>query len=96
MLFTDLDLKGDIAAGIELAREAVELWPHLRVLCTTGRDLTDGMKARFVNNSRFLAKPYTVEELLTMLSVHFKIRPQPCHKSYACRPDDRASAHQRE
>jgi hypothetical protein len=33
------------------------------------------MKARFVENSAFLPKPYTVEELLTTLSVHFKDQP---------------------
>src|SRR5437588_7006287 len=60
LVFTDLELKGDIAAGIELAREAVGRLPHVKVLYTTGRDLTDGMKARFVKNSAFLAKPYTV------------------------------------
>jgi CheY-like chemotaxis protein len=76
VLFSDIDLKGDIAAGIKLARSAAERWPHLKVLYTTGRDLTDGMKARFVKNSAFLAKPYTVEELLTTLSVYFKISPQ--------------------
>jgi CheY-like chemotaxis protein len=58
VLFTDLDLKGDIHAGIELARQAVHRWPHLKVLYTTGRDLTDGMKARFVEKSAFLPKPY--------------------------------------
>ena len=81
LVFTDLELKGDIAAGIELAREAVGRLPHLKVLYTTGRDLTDGMKARFVENSAFLAKPYTVEELLTTLSVHFKITSQAPRKS---------------
>jgi hypothetical protein len=39
------------------------------------------MKARFVENSAFLPKPYTVEELLRTLSVHLKISPQPGHKS---------------
>jgi CheY-like chemotaxis protein len=72
VLFTDLDLKGDIHAGIELARQAVHRWPHY----TTGRDLTDGMKARFVEKSAFLPKPYTVDELLTTLSVHFKVAPK--------------------
>ncbi len=81
LLFTDLDLKGDTHAGIELARQAAGRWPNLKVLYTTGRDLTDGMKVRFVNNSAFLAKPYTVEELLTTLSMHFKISPQARHKS---------------
>jgi CheY-like chemotaxis protein len=81
LVFTDLELKGETAAGIELAREAVGRLPHLKVLYTTGRHLTDGMKARFVENSAFLAKPYTVEELLTMLFVHFKIGPQTPRKS---------------
>ena len=80
LLFTDLDLKGDIHAGIELAKQAAGRWPNLSVLYTTGRDLTDGMKARFVDNSAFLAKPYTVEELLKTLSKHFKISPQPRRK----------------
>ncbi len=62
VLFTDIDLKGDIAAGINLARDALPRWPHLKVLYTSGRDLTDGMKARFVEKSAFLPKPYTVEE----------------------------------
>jgi CheY-like chemotaxis protein len=81
LVFTDLDLKGAIAAGIELAREAVGRWPHLKVLYTTGRDLTDGMKAQFVENSAFLAKPYTVGELLTTLSVHFNISSPLSRKS---------------
>ena len=76
VLFTDLDLKGEIRAGIKLAQEAIKRWPHLKVLYTTGRDLTDGMKAQFVSKSAFLAKPYTVEELSTALSVHFEINPQ--------------------
>jgi CheY-like chemotaxis protein len=76
LLFTDIDLKDVIASGIELAQDAVVRWPHLKVLYTTGRDLTDGMKARFVEHSAFLPKPYTVEELLATLSVHLKISPR--------------------
>ena len=49
---------------------------NLKVLYTTERNLTDGMKARFVKNLAFLAKPYTVERLLTTLAVHFRISPQ--------------------
>ena len=81
LLFADIDLTGEAVSGIDLAREAVERWPHLKVLYTTGRALTDGMKARFVKNSAFLAKPYTVEQLITALSVHFKISPQPRRNS---------------
>jgi CheY-like chemotaxis protein len=73
LLFTDLDLKGDIHAGVELAKAAVKLRPQLRVLYTTGRAITDGMKARFVPGSAALAKPYTVEELRSSLSTNFQI-----------------------
>jgi CheY-like chemotaxis protein len=75
LLFTDLDLKGDIQAGIELAKAAVKLCPQLRVLYTTGRAITDGMKARFIPGSATLAKPYTVEELCGSLSANFQIDP---------------------
>ena len=75
LLFTDLDLKGDIQAGIELAKAAVKLCPQLRVLYTTGRAITDGVKARFVPGSASLAKPYTVEELRGSLSTNFQIDP---------------------
>jgi CheY-like chemotaxis protein len=76
LLFTDVDLKDEIAAGIELARQAAARLPNLKVLYTTERSLTDGMKARFVQSSAFLPKPYTVEQLLTTLTVHFRISPQ--------------------
>jgi DNA-binding NtrC family response regulator len=76
VLFTNIDLKGKVAAGIELAQDALQRKSNLKVLYTTERDLTDGMKARFVKSSAFLAKPYTVEQLLTTLSVHFRISPQ--------------------
>ena len=33
-------------------------------------------QARFVKNSAFLPKPYSVEQLLATLSAHFRISPQ--------------------
>jgi CheY-like chemotaxis protein len=57
LLFTDLDLKGDIHAGIELAKAAIKLCPQLRVLYTTGRAITDGMKTRFVRARRRSPSP---------------------------------------
>jgi CheY-like chemotaxis protein len=56
VLFTDIDLKDNIASGIELAQDAAVDWPHLKVLYTTGKHLTDGMRARFVEHSAFLPK----------------------------------------
>jgi DNA-binding NtrC family response regulator len=81
VLFTDIDLKDQIASGIELAQDAAVGWPHIKVLYTTGKALTDGMKARFVENSAFLPKPYTVEELLRTLSERVKVGPQPRRES---------------
>ena len=69
LLFTDIGLGDDLQAGLELARAAVERRPGLKVLYATGQTVTDGMKALFVEGSTVLAKPYTVEELLTSLSV---------------------------
>jgi len=77
LLFTDMDLMGDVQAGIELARQAAKRWRHLKVLYTTGRGLTEGMRARLVRRSALLEKPYTVDQLRTSLSDHFKISAQP-------------------
>jgi CheY-like chemotaxis protein len=68
-LFVDIILNGDMQAGIELAKRAVELKPRLKVVYSTGLSVTDGMKALFVPGSDVLEKPYTVDQLLTSLSV---------------------------
>ena len=77
VLFTDVILKGHDHAGIELAKEAVQRRPNLKVLFTTGLAITDGMKAMMVDKSAVLEKPYTVDQLQTALSVHFGINPNP-------------------
>jgi CheY-like chemotaxis protein len=77
LLFTDIGLKEDLQGGIELAQQAVMMRPDLKVLYTTGRAITDGMRARFVGGSAVLEKPYTTEQLVQSLSVHFGIRPKP-------------------
>ena len=68
VLFTDIGLRDDPQAGLELAKQAVERRPELKVLYATGQTLTDGMKELFVSGSTFLQKPYSVEELRTALS----------------------------
>jgi DNA-binding NtrC family response regulator len=75
VLFTDLGLKGDIQGGLVLAKQALERRPALKVLYVTGQSVTDGMKARMVEGSALLPKPYTVDQLQTALVVHFGIRP---------------------
>jgi CheY-like chemotaxis protein len=62
-LFTDISLKTAALGGYELAREAIKLWPKLRVLYTTGNSVTDKMKALFVEGAHFLPKPYTEHHL---------------------------------
>jgi CheY-like chemotaxis protein len=74
-LFVDIILNGDMQAGIELAKRAVELKP--RVVYSTGLSVTDGMKALFVPGSDVLEKPYTVDQLLTSLNDRFEASPQP-------------------
>jgi two-component system, cell cycle sensor histidine kinase and response regulator CckA len=75
VLFTDIGLQGDIQAGLTLAERATKRRPALRVLYTTGLAVTDGMKALFVENSAFLPKPYTIDQLQTILTVNFGIKP---------------------
>ena len=71
LLFVDLGLDGDGEAGLALATKAALARPDLKVLYTSGRSLTDGMSALFVPNSAYLPKPYTVEQLGTMLGMKF-------------------------
>jgi DNA-binding NtrC family response regulator len=77
LLFTDVNLQGDIQAGLTLAQKATEQRPALKVLYTTGLAVTDGMKAMFVESSAFLPKPYTIDQLQTILTVNFGIKPHP-------------------
>ena len=65
----------DREVGLDLAKQAVERNRELKVLYTTGQTVTDGMKALFVRNSTLLAKPYTVEQLHTILAMKFGIKP---------------------
>jgi DNA-binding NtrC family response regulator len=77
VLFTDIGLRDNLHAGLELAKQARERRPELKVLYTTGQTVTDGMKALFVEGAKLLEKPYTVDELATALAVHFDVRPNP-------------------
>jgi len=63
LLFTDINLKTAVLGGCELAHQAIELRPQLRVLYTTGNFVTDKMKAQFVEGTHCLRKPYTPQQL---------------------------------
>ncbi len=75
ILITDIVLHGDVHGGIELAKKAIALKPDLKVLYTTGQPISDGTKALLVEDSAVLEKPYTVDQLLTSLVVHFRAPP---------------------
>jgi two-component system nitrogen regulation response regulator NtrX len=71
LLFVDLQLQDEDDAGIEFVDYARKLRPNLRVVYTSGRVLTDGMKARFARGSVFLNKPYTVDQLTAVIEKQF-------------------------
>jgi DNA-binding NtrC family response regulator len=76
LLFVDIGLRGETHGGLDLAKEARQRKPDLKVLYVTGEDVTDGMKAMMVERSALLEKPYTVDQLQASLTVHFGIRPR--------------------
>lgn len=77
LLFTDINLQGDVQAGLTLAQRATERRPALKVLYTTGLAVTDGMRALFVESSALLSKPYTIDQLQAILTINFGIKPHP-------------------
>lgn len=68
LLFTDLGLGDESEGGLALGQAFAKSRPGVPVLYTTGRELTDGMKALFVEPHGFAAKPYTVEQLKTSIA----------------------------
>jgi CheY-like chemotaxis protein len=66
VLFTDINLRGEKRAGLELAEKAVALRPALGVVYTTGGDVRSPM----VVGSEFLPKPYTSSQLIKAVG-HF-------------------------
>jgi DNA-binding NtrC family response regulator len=76
ILFTDIELQGDFEAGLRLAQKAIARQPELQVLYTSCHSITDGLKALFVDSSTFLPKPYTIDQLQTVLAVDFGVKPR--------------------
>jgi DNA-binding NtrC family response regulator len=68
LLFTDLGLGEQMDGGLEIGQAFTKARPDLPVVYTTGRGVTDGMLKLFVEPNRFLAKPYTSEQLLTAVT----------------------------
>ena len=70
-LFVDIVLKGEMQAGFEFTKRAAQLKPGLKVLYSTGLIVTDEMMALVAPGSIILEKPYSEDQLLTSLLVHF-------------------------
>jgi DNA-binding NtrC family response regulator len=76
LLFTEIGLHDQPHGGLDLAKEARQRRPDLKVLYVTGQSVTDGMKAMMVEGGALLEKPYTVEQLHHALGVYFGIMPK--------------------
>ena len=61
LLFTDVQMPGSLN-GMELASEVHARWPHILLVITSGRDRP--ARAEIPDDGRFVAKPYSAEELL--------------------------------
>jgi two-component system, response regulator PdtaR len=61
LLCTDVQMPGSLN-GRELAREVHARRPHIRLVITSGRERPT--RAEIPDDGRFVAKPYSAEELL--------------------------------
>ncbi len=68
LLFVDVNLGGDLEAGLRIAQNARERRPSLPVVYTTGQGVDDGKKALFAEPYLFLPKPYTSEQLISSIA----------------------------
>ena len=62
-LFVDIRLAALAFGGYDVANQAVDIRPGLRVLYTSGSPLTTEMTELFVGGSQFLQKPYSSKQL---------------------------------
>jgi DNA-binding NtrC family response regulator len=68
LLFVDVNLGGDLEAGLRIAQNAREVRPFLPIVYTTGQGVDDGKKALFAEPYLFLPKPYTSEQLISSIA----------------------------
>jgi DNA-binding NtrC family response regulator len=66
LLFVDVNLGGDLEAGLRIAQSGRERRPLLPVVYTT--EVDDGKKALFADPYLFLPKPYTSEQLISSMA----------------------------
>lgn len=75
VLFVEIDLNSESHGGLDLAKAAVDRYPHLPVIYTTGKGVTDGMRALFVEGFAFVPKPYTSQDLVLAVQNIVRVRP---------------------
>jgi two-component system cell cycle sensor histidine kinase/response regulator CckA len=68
LVFTDMQLVGDTEGGITIGTLVGKTRPGTPVLYTSGRPATDGMRSLFVEQSAFLPKPYTADDLTAAIT----------------------------
>jgi CheY-like chemotaxis protein len=62
-LFVDIRLSSLPLGGYDVANQAIQLRPDLKVLYTSGSPLTSDMTDLFVGGGQFLQKPYSSAQL---------------------------------
>jgi CheY-like chemotaxis protein len=65
LVFTDIQLPGDLD-GMDLVRQVQQRWPHIQMVITSGR--TRPSSAEMPNEGRFIAKPYSPQDLVREIS----------------------------
>ena len=62
LIFTDMTLGEEVEAGLQIGQSAGQTRKGTPVIYTTGRGVTDGMRALFVKPHRFVPKPWTPDQ----------------------------------
>ncbi len=65
LVFTDMTLVDEQEAGRQIGQSAAQARAGVTVIYTTGRGVTDGMRALFVEPHRFVPKPWRPDQVLT-------------------------------
>jgi DNA-binding LytR/AlgR family response regulator len=68
LVFTDLGLRQELEAGLEIGQAVAKSRPGVPIVYTTGREVTDGMLKLFVEPNALLPKAYTNEQLITAVA----------------------------
>ena len=63
VLFTDIYLKKGVLGGCELAQQAIQIRPNLKVLYMTGNTQTAKLRSLFIEGAPCLMKPYMPAQL---------------------------------